>query len=315
MPFATRGLHHITAIAHDAVTNVSFYTGVLGLRLVKRTVNFDDRASYHLYYGNATGLPGTLLTFFIGLRPGPSRPGNGRVTRVRFGVPVDSLDYWTERLSRHEVSLRRDKDRGQGEQGSLSFADPDGLPLQLVASRPIRMPDSDRLAESVPEAHAIAGLEGVEISAIEPEPTAAFLMERLGLTVGPSLPGGCRFNAAGADAGRFVDLRAASLSPIERGAAGYVHHLAFRARDQAEQLAWRDLSCAAGVEVTPVIDRKYFRSIYFHEPAGVRLEIATDGPGFAVDEPADRLGRQLQLPDVLEPQRALFEARLKGIDG
>jgi len=152
------------------------------------------------------------------------------------------------------------------------------------------------LAESVPEQHAISGLEGVEISAIDPEPTAAFLTERLGFTAGPPLRDGCRFNAAGDDAGRFVDLRRGSLSPIEHAAAGYVHHLAFRARDQAEQLAWRDVSCAAGFEVTPVIDRKYFRSIYFHEPAGVRLEIATDGPGFAVDEPANGLGRQLQLP-------------------
>lgn len=306
---ALGGLHHVTAIAGDPQGNLRFYGEVLGLRLVKRTVNFDDPGTYHLYYGDALGRPGTLLTFFPwpGARPG--QVGASQVAVTALTIPEAAVGYWRERLRAHGVAVEGPIPRFGEEEVALWFRDPDGLWLELVAhpqaeGRP-GWPEGP-----VPPEHAIRGLHAVTLWEALPEPTLRFLIEGMGFRIVREEGEWIRLAVGPGGPGAWVDLRPAPGAPRGRVAVGTVHHVAWRARNDAEQGAWRTHLQAMGLFVTPVMDRKYFRSIYFREPGGVLFEIATDSPGFAVDEPPERLGSGLMLPAWLEPRRAEIEAML-----
>jgi glyoxalase family protein len=279
---AIPGLHHVTAIAGDPQANVDFYAGVLGLRLVKRTVNFEDPNTYHLYFGDCAGRPGTLLTFFPW--PGASRGqrGAGQATATAFAVPERSLSYWADRLAAAGAPLDRPV-RRFGEE-VLALDDPDGLRLELV-ERTGATPDGPLDHGDVPAEHAIRGLAGVTLTERHVAATEALLASTLGLRRVGREGTRTRMQTAGRELGAVVDLVEERDGPAGSIAVGTVHHVAFRARDDAEQQAWRAGLLSAGLAVSPVRDRNYFRSIYFREPGGVLFEIATDGPGFAADEP------------------------------
>ena len=304
------GIHHITAIAGDPQRNVDFYVGALGLRMVKRTVNFDDPGTYHLYYGDESGRPGSLLTFF----PWPGAPrgriGSGQATATSYSIPPESVGFWLERLKQQDVATRRPESRF-GDQ-VISFSDPDGLPLELKASE-----ESDPRAPwrdgPVPVAHAIRGFHGVTLLEERPEETARLLTDTLGFRASGESEGRRRFAAGRGGPGAFVDVVAGPGSPRGIVAVGTVHHVAWRTSSDAEQEEWRKKLAALSYNVTPIIDRKYFRSIYFREPGGVLFEIATDAPGFAVDESPELLGASLVLPPWLEPRRGELTAALPPI--
>jgi glyoxalase family protein len=304
------GIHHVTAITGDAQGNVDFYVGVLGLRLVKKTVNFDDPGSYHLYYGDRLGRPGSVMTFFVWPGAVAGRAGLGQVTATAFSVPAGSLDWWADRLRASGVGVEGTAARLGDE--VLAFADPEGLPLELVAPAggDPREPWADG---GVPAPRAIRGFHSVTLAVADGDPTAALLTRTLGLRPAGDEPGRTRFAAGdgpGAAPGGLVDVGAAPGEPEGLTAAGTVHHVAWRTPDDRTQLAWRERIIGAGLDVTPVLDRQYFHSIYFREPGGVLFEIATDGPGFTLDEAAERLGSELRLPARLEPLRAQLELRL-----
>lgn len=308
MSLAIPGLHHVTAISADPHKNADFYTRVLGLRLVKRTVNFDDEHTYHLYYGDEAGRPGTILTFFVRLDGKSGRAGNRQVTWVRFSVPPRSLGAWKERLTRHEVAVSEDPDC---DAQALSFRDPEGLPIQLVGAPDT--PTGARSRDTRLSPHAIGGLHSIELSVPDLAPTCALLTDLMGFKETHSRAQWRRFAAAGTGPGLFVDVRADAGLPEASIGVGSVHHVAFRAGAAKEQRVWQRRLRQAGLDVTAVRDRKYFRSIYFCEPGGVRFEIATDTPGFVVDESPHELGRRLQLPASLESARKALEARLVGL--
>ncbi len=294
------GLHHVTAITADAQANIDFYCGMLGLRLVKLTVNFDDPGSYHLYYGDELGRPGTIMTFFAWPGAPRARVGPPQVTAVAFSVPAGSLDYWRSRLPPHN-----DADR-LGER-AIRFADPDGIALELVAMND--PPGHAWSGGAVPAEHAIRGYAGVTLSEEGYESTAKVLTDLMGFT--PAGNDGNRFRyRAGASENGFastVDLVCVPDARHGGMGAGVVHHVAFRTGDDAQQTAWRGRIVAAGLNVSPVMDRNYFHSIYYREPGGVLFEIATDNPGFAVDEAAETLGTKLMLPPQYEQFRAEIE--------
>jgi glyoxalase family protein len=298
------GLHHITAIATDPRTNLEFYTRVLGLRLVKKTVNFDDPGTYHLYFGDQTGRPGTLLTFFPwpGARRG-SR-GVGQATVTSFSVPEGSLGWWAERLDRHGV-LYEDPDRRLDEE-VLTLLDPDGLKLELVAASETG-PGEPWGKSPVPVERAVRGFSGVTLTHRSSEATARFLTETLGFRRVAGEGGRLRFEAGSGGAGARVDLLETPSGAHGRVAAGTVHHVAFRVADDEDQKAWREVLAKEGLNITPVLDRQYFHSVYFREPGGVLFELATDPPGFTLDEPVEELGTRLKLPPWLEPHRARIE--------
>jgi len=311
------GIHHITAIAGDPQRNVDFYVGALGLRMVKRTVNFDDPGTYHLYYGDESGRPGSLLTFF----PWPGAPrgrvGSGQAAATSYSIPPESIGYWLDRLKRHQIATRGPEGRF-GDQ-VISFSDPDGLPLELAASAESDLREPWREGP-VPAEHAIRGFHGVTLLEERPEGTAGFLTETLGFRAAKEAGAAAgatgerrRFSAGRGGPGAIVDVVAGPGSPRGIVAVGTVHHVAWRAPSDADQEEWRKKIAALGTNVTPIIDRKYFRSIYFREPGGVLFEIATDAPGFAIDESKDRLGLSLVLPPWLEPRRAELEAALPPI--
>jgi glyoxalase family protein len=292
------GIHHVTAITGDAPGNVEFYTGVLGLRLVKKTVNQDDPTVYHLFYGDEDGSPGMDLTFFE--YPGAARgsAGAGMVHRIAWRVPSpQSLDFWAERLQAHGVPSTRVDD-------ALVFADPEGLEHELRATSSPDEPLVARAAD-IPGEHALAGFDGVRAFSAEPARSAALLAETLGFSGGEE---NGRWEVRGDRRGSFY---AYDPAPQARGVpgAGTVHHVAFAAQPEDEE-AWRERVAQAGAQPTPVIERFYFRSVYFREPSGVLFEIATIGPGFAVDEDAEHLGERLSLPPRFEPLRAQLERTL-----
>jgi glyoxalase family protein len=298
------GIHHVTAIAGDPQQNLDFYTGVLGLRLVKLTINFDDPATYHLYYGNEGGTPGTILTFF----PWPGAPrgrhGTGQATVVSFAIPAGSAAFWMERLKASRI--RFDGPFPRFEEQGLAFADPDGLRLELIETAAGNEPWRQG---PVPAEHAIRGFHSVTLAEQSSDATAAFLTGVIGFRKAGESGNRLRYSA-GDSAGSTIDLL--SVPEQRRGmvAVGTVHHVAWRAPDDAAQRGWQGQIAASGHDVTAVMDRKYFHSIYFHEPGGVLFEIATDPPGFTVDEPLEQLGRRLMLPPWLEPQRARIEEAL-----
>jgi glyoxalase family protein len=298
MAMNLEGIHHITCITGDAPRNVDFYTRVLGLRLVKKTVNQDDPTVYHLFYADEKGSAGADLTFFEypGARPG--RAGAGMVHRITWRVASDdALEFWANRLGDEDVDTRR-------ENGRLLFSDPEGLELELAASE---VDDEALVADhpEIPAELALQGFDGVRAYTLAPDASQMFLSNGLGFTaVSPPT----EWEARGDERG---SVYAYDQAPVERGAggAGTVHHVAWAsAMDDHE--AWRDRVAKAGASPTPVIDRFYFRSIYFREPSGVLFEIATIGPGFTADEPLETLGERLSLPPKFEPLREQVEPLL-----
>jgi glyoxalase family protein len=305
------GIHHVTAMASDPQANVDFYTGVLGLRLVKRTVNFDDPGTYHLYYGDEVGHPGTIMTFFPW--PGARRgvQGAGQATVTSFSVPQGSLGYWTERLSRLGATFEEPRSRFDEE--VLTVLDPDGLRLELVARA-----EADSRAPwqggGVPAEHAVRGFEGVTLTEWNAHVTEEVLAGALGFRRVAEAGDRIRFEVGAGGPGTRVDVLAAPSAVRGHVSVGTVHHVAWRSADEQDQLAWREAVSATGLYVTPVLDRQYFRSIYFREPGGVLFEIATDPPGFTRDEPVETLGTALKLPPWLEPSREQIQAVLPPIE-
>lgn len=296
------GLHHVTAMSGDAQRNIDFYAGVLGLKLVKLTVNYDDPATYHLYYGDASGTPGSLITFF----PWPAHPGRsgvGQVGTTAYSVPTGSLDFWKARLEAAGVPFWESEDR-YGE-AVLSLVDPDDMPVELVAN------DDPREPFTTPEIgaeHAIRGLHSVGLWVGEAEPSVAFLQRGLGFDLHDEDEERVRLTVGAGQAGQIVDVIARPGTSFGRTGAGAVHHVAFRVAEDADQLKLKAELAAVGVKPTDVQDRTYFHSIYFREPGGVLYEVATDAPGFGVDEPV--LGSGLRLPAWLEGKRGEIERGL-----
>ncbi|HEX5414042.1 MAG TPA: ring-cleaving dioxygenase [Chloroflexota bacterium] len=303
----TAGIHHITALAADPRTNLDFYSGTLGLRLVKKTVNFDAPDVYHLYYGDGAGTPGTILTFFPwpDLRDG--RPGAGQATAVGFRIAPEALAYWQDRLG--EAGVRVGEPEERFGETVLAFQDPDGLPLELVArvNPPAVAPWE---SAPVPARYAIRGFAGLTLLERQREPTEALLLDQLGYRTLASAGERVRYLASGPGPGETLDLLESSSQGPGVIAAGSVHHIAFRVADDAAQAAARTALVAAGYSVSPVRDRQYFHSIYFNEPGGVLFELATDPPGFATDETPESLGTSLKLPPWLESSRARIEQKL-----
>ncbi|GJE41431.1 ring-cleaving dioxygenase [Methylobacterium soli] len=301
------GLHHVTAFSGAALRNVDFYTRVLGLRLVKKTVNFDDPGTYHLYYGDETGRPGTILTFFPWEHAAPGRAGIGETQETAFRVPRAAIGYWTHRFIAQGVAHEAPA-QVFGET-VLPFRDPDGMALALVGTDGAET-EPAWTGSDVPAEHAVRGFHGVTLLLREAGPTAAILTEVLGFREVGREGAQTRFRS-GSDLGGSVTLRAVGDFLRGRQGAGSVHHIAFRAADDAAQAEMvRKLTQEHGLAVTEQRDRNYFRSVYFREPGGVLFEIATDVPGFAVDEPVTALGEALKLPAFLEPHRAEIEAVL-----
>ena len=306
---AGHGIHHVTVIAGKAQGNLDFYTGVLGLRLVKRSVNFDDPGAYHLYYGDGVGAPGTLLTFFPWEHAAPGQLGTGEVQEAAFRVPEAALGFWAARLAARQP--RHDTCFGQP---VLRFRDPDGLRLALVGLPGIEGEEAWH-ASGLPPECALRGLHGVTLLLPDPQPTAAVLTEGLGFIVAGRETERVRLLAPGVRHGAVVDLLLAPAPVVGRIGHGTVHHLAFRVADDATQAALaRRLAERQGLLPGPQRDRGYFRSVYFREPGGLLFEIATDPPGFLVDEDCATLGAALQLPDFLEAQRAAIARILPPLD-
>jgi glyoxalase family protein len=307
------GIHHVTAIAGDPQQNIDFYTGVLGLRLVKVTVNFDDPEAYHFYYGDGHGRPGTILTFFAwpGARPG--RRGNGQVAAVSLAVPKGSLDFWDERLATNGVASETLPERFGD--AVLSCTDPDGVPLELVETLDV---DTMHVWEGagVPARFAIHGFQGATLAETGCERTAALLTDTMGFRLLGQEKNRFRYEPVHSHAGspgRTLDLVCAPAAPEGRIAVGSIHHIAFRTPDDAQQGEWLTEIARLGYNISPIMDRVYFHSIYYREPGGILFEIATDSPGFAVDEPVEQLGEALQLPPWLEPLRPRIEIALPAI--
>jgi glyoxalase family protein len=293
------GLHHVTAISGPPQTNVDFYTGLLKQRLVKKTVNFDDPGTYHLYYGNESGAPGTILTFFPFADAGPGRAGAGMAAAYAYAVPKGGFDSWMERLAEDAIDFLGPKERFG--QRVILLRDPDGAPVELI--------ETDRESDE-----ALDGFHSVTLWERDLAPTARLMTDIFGYEeVGHETVDGVerlRLAAPGDARGAVVDLMRSDAPSIGRQGAGTIHHVAFRAEDDAVQAEWREKLASAGMGVTPVIDRQYFNAIYFREPGGVLFEIATDPPGFAVDEDASHLGEALKLPSKYEGLRDRIEAVL-----
>jgi glyoxalase family protein len=305
------GIHHVTAIAGDPQSNLDFYAGVLAMRLVKTTVNFDDPGTYHLYYGDEAGQPGTILTFFPwpGARPG--RPGSGETSSTGLTIPAGSLGWWRDRLTGAGIDSVEPQPRFGQE--VLTLRDPHGLELDLIEEV-----DSDRgfawSDGTVPERHAIRGFHGVSLSERRPDRTVDVIENQLGWVRQAEEGDRIRFAAPGSGPGRFLDV---VIRPAEERAqlgAGSVHHVAFRAASDSAQAGFRRSAISAGLHVSPVLDRQYFRSIYFREPGGVLFEVATDAPGFTTDEGLEALGEALCLPPWLEGRRVDIERELPEIN-
>ncbi len=305
------GLHHITAIAADPRVNLDFYTRALGLRFVKKSVNQDDPGTYHLYYGDYAGSPGTILTFFpwAGLRRG--RPGTGQAYATAFSVPAGALSFWQERFTKLKVTQEPVQKRFADE--VLPFLDPDGLRLELLATTEMDSREPAPAAD-VPRESAIRGFHSSTLALTEAAPTAAVLTGPMGHRQSAQEGHRARYEAGAGGPGTYVDLLADPALPRGLNGAGTIHHVAFRAADDAVQIAARGELMQKGLHVSPIIDRAYFKSIYYREPAGVLFEIATDQPGFAIDEPVGSLGTRLGLPPHLEPHRAGIVAALPPLD-
>ncbi|MCW5940355.1 MAG: ring-cleaving dioxygenase [Fimbriimonadaceae bacterium] len=298
------GIHHVTAMCSDPEKNREFYSRLLGLRLVKVTVNYDDPGTYHLYYGDSVGSPGSAMTFF----PWPSafrgRAGTGQVGVTGFSVPPGSSAFWKERLRDAGVDANQGTRFGKT---FLAFEDFDGLQLELIEDDDHREP---WLGAGIGPNEAIRGFHSVSLWVKESQPTVLALIGAMGLQERGAESGRVRLSWEGVAPGALVDVVERPDLPAGRMGVGSVHHVAWRTRDESEQLDWIEHLQSFGLRPTPVQNRTYFKSIYFREPGGVLYEIATDGPGLAVDEPVESLGERLVLPAWLEDQRAEIVARL-----
>ena len=307
MAFRIQGLHHVTAIAGEAQRNLDFYTQVLGLRLVKKTVNFDDPGTYHFYFGNETGDPGTILTFFPWEGITPGRRGPGQATETALAVPTDSFAFWLDRFKEYGVTYNNPAQRFDEEY--LTFLDPDGLKLELVASQQAD-PRAGYTTEAIGEAQAIRGFQAVTLTLSDHQATARILTDVFGYELIEEHVNRYRYRTDAIATAATVDLVSVPGEPVGHVAGGSVHHVAFRVADQETQLHFRDKVAEAGLSPTPQIDRDYFMSIYFREPGGVLFEIATDPPGFTADESLKDLGISLKLPQQYEGRRKEIEQAL-----
>ena len=301
------GVHHVTAIAGDPQRNMDFYVGVMGLRLVKVTVNFDEPTTYHLYYGDELGDPGTILTFFAWPGGPNGRVGTGQLTATSFSIPETAISYWMDRFKNYNVPF--DGPIARFNEQVLSFSDPDRLKLELVATQNNQL---DRVWNDgpVPSEYGLRGFHSVALSEADPERTTSLLTETMGFRRVGQVENRYRFEVGAGGAGATVDVLTEPAALRGMVSVGSVHHVAWRTPEDEQQRAWREDLIEAGMNVTPIIDRKYFHSIYYREPGGVLFEIATDPPGFAVDEPVQDLGGRLMLPTWLEPHRSEIEKAL-----
>jgi glyoxalase family protein len=297
-------------VASDPQTNVDFYQHILGQRLVKTTVNFDDPGTYHFYFGDAIGTPGTIMTYFPWHHMKRGRLGNGETAATAYAISPDSVGYWQARLSKFGFAIGDRVNRFGAE--VISIQDADGLQLELIVSD---LPAAFRLWEDgpIPETHALRGFHSVTLWLDEVEATAQVLTDQLGYQYVGQEDNRYRYHSNPDSLGQYVDLLHRPGQSKGVFGAGSIHHIAFRSADDAEQLAYKQLLSANGLLVTDVRDRQYFHSIYFRTPGGVLFEIATDAPGFLIDEPFETLGQSLKLPPWLERQRSHIEQLLPGL--
>jgi len=308
-----KGLHHVTAVTRDAQVNVDFYRNVLGQRLVKRTVNFDSPESYHFYFADEIGTPGSVLTFFAWPRMKRGVRGNGETAALAYNISSTSIGFWQDYLAGKGVTVQPVEQRFGVE--VLAFDDPDGMRIEFVASDD---PPAVRYWEMgpIPSAHALSGFHSVTLWLDEIEPTADLLINNMGYTLAGQEANRYRFTGVSESLANTLDILHRPVQPEDIPdeavfGAGSIHHIAFRVPTDEEQLEYQSSLRAAGYGVTPVRDRSYFHSIYYREPGGVLFEIATEGPGFAIDEPVESLGENLKLPEWFEPTRSAIEADLQ----
>jgi glyoxalase family protein len=306
MAYQTAGIHHITAFVRNAQETVDFYSGVLGLRLVKKTVNFDAPEVYHLYFGNGAASPGTIITFFPWEHSRQGRIGGGQVGITTYVVPVGTLEFWRERLEKFNVPVAVTE---RFSERYLQFSDRDGLKLEIVERA--EGPQSDWSFGGVPADKAIKGFGGAVLYSMAPDKTADLLEKVMGLQKVGEEGGFARYQAAG-DLGNIIDVNTDKMAYGSAG-AGTVHHIAWRAKDDEEHARWRSHVAGNGYQPTPIIDRQYFHALYFREAGGILFEIATDPPGFARDEEPEKLGEELKLPAWFEANRPEIEANLSPI--
>lgn len=307
MEHTVNGIHHITAIAGNAKRNFDFYTKVLGLRLVKKTVNFDDPQTYHLYYGDKEGTPGTILTFFPWENIQTGRRGARQATEIGYSVPENSFDFWLKRFEDHNVTYNKVAEKFG--QPYLTFLDPDGLKLELIASK---TPDT-RLpweTEEVKAENATKGFYNVTITTNKMQPTADILTGVFGYRLLEQHVNRYRFVTDTVENAAIIDLVEVAGEVAGHVAGGSVHHVAFRVKNEEALMFYREKIANLGLHITDKIDRNYFYSLYFREPGGVLFELATDNPGFSVDEPVESLGEHLKLPAQYEEYRASLETTL-----
>lgn len=302
----TTGIHHITAMVNDAQRNIDFYAGLLGLRLVKKTINFDRPEVYHLYFGNETGQPGTVITFFPWAKQLKGRIGTGQVGVITFIIPGGSIHFWKQRLQKFGVDFSTSERFGEK---FILFNDPDGLQLELIERN--EGPINHWNFGAIQAENAIKGFGGATLISAQPNKTADVLENILGLECIGDDDGFLRFKAEG-DLGNMIDIK---LTPSVRGlmGAGTVHHIAWRAKDEQELHKWRSQLQEKEYYPTEIRDRNYFKAVYFHEQGGILFEIATDLPGFSVDESVDELGKKLMLPPWLESKRKELEGTLPSV--
>ncbi|MEM7510786.1 MAG: ring-cleaving dioxygenase [Bacteroidota bacterium] len=302
-------LHHVTATVSDAQEDLDFYVGILGLRLVKQTVNFDNRKVFHFYYGTEVGYPGTIMTTFPykgqGVRDGVN--GSGQVQRTSFSIPENSLSFWQERLQKAGVSFEEESRFGES---VLKMLDPSGLSIELIESKDEREPWK---TEEIPSTYAITGIHSVSLSIADIETTLSFLETYLGFQRGPKEGNRQRMMVGNGGSGYQIDILHQPELARGKNGLGTVHHVALAIQTEEEQKVLREKIVELGIKITEVLDRKYFRSIYFREPGGVLIEVATIPPGFTVDEENENLGLELKLPEWEEPLRAEIEAGLPNI--
>ena len=302
-----QGIHHITAIAGDPQVNLEFYAGILGLRMLKKTVNFDAPGTYHFYYGDYEGTPGTILTFFPwGKKVRKGRPGAGQAVTIAFSVPKDSSDYWENRLTEAGVEVRTGERKHDGK--VIAFSDPDGTGLEIVASDAENRPGLP--VENIPDAHTIRGFHSVALAEERPEMTGRFSKPHSGFRTSNGPGDRMRFVSGEGTAGTIVDILLRPGLPEGVMGAGAVHHVAFRTGTAESQRSMKERLEELGNQVTRIMDRQYFTSVYFREPGSVLFEIATDPPGFTTDEDLASLGSSLKLPPWLEPHREEIERAL-----
>ena len=302
---AQKGIHHITAVAGDPKQNYRFYTGVLGLRLVKKTVNFDDPSVYHLYYGNEKGEPGTILTFFPWSHLQDGSPDRGQVVAVSFSIPTGSKKFWLDHLKKHDVEIEAPFSRFGKE--VIGLQDPDGLHLELVLDPKANYKEGWE-GGPLPADHTIRGIHGATLAEKNYAGAGRLLEEDLGFKLTDQLDNRYLYESQ-AEFGSVVEI-IDQFDLNGRPGRGTVHHIAFRCKDETEQQSLRQKLHNKGYYLTEVKDRDYFKSVYFHEPGGVLFEIATDPPGFTRDEELDELGNSLKLPEWLENQRHAIEEEL-----